>query len=113
MADISNPQVVTWANERARTIADQMTALLDRLLAYQADYTAQGIAALIIAAGSANNIGDSAVSDGRQIITGNSVLNLKAAIDQLVTAWNVTAVPGVGATVSAVQNGIQVKGSSR
>jgi hypothetical protein len=113
VADISDVHVVKWANERSRVIADQMTSLLTKLKAYQADYAAQGIAALITAAGGANLVGDGSDLDGRPRISGNQIVNLKAAVDQLITAWTVTQVAGVGATVEAVENQIQVNGSAR
>ena|ERR1019366_113562 len=113
MADITDVQLITFSNVRVRTIADQMTSLLTKLLAFQADYAAEGISALVTADGGTNKIGDGYTVDGRQPITGNQIVNLKAAIDQMVTAMNVTLVSGVGATVASIQNGIQVNGSSR
>jgi hypothetical protein len=112
MADIIDPQVIKWANDRARSAANQMTNLYAVLVAYQADYAAQGIAAKIVAAGTANNIADGATADGRSIIIGTSLANLKAAIDQLVTSFN-TNVAGVGSPITTIQNAIQVSGSPR
>ncbi len=121
MAFITNAQVINWDNQRARTLADAMTFLLAKLIAYQADYAAQGINAAIVAdaAGSTAVIADNPANpaaqpnDGRQPVTGTSLQNFIAGINQLVTAWNVTAVSGVGTTVAAIQNGIQVNGSLR
>ncbi len=90
-----------------------MTSLLNKLLAYQADYAAQGISAKITAAVNTNLIADGSEMDGRSRITGLQIQNLTAALTQLVTAWNVTAVLGVGTTVAAIENGIQVNGSPR
>lgn len=112
MPNITDVQVVKWANERARTLADQMTALYAHLVAYQADYAAQGIAAKIVAAGASNPVGDGAETDGRPVITGTMLTNFKAAVDQLKTAYD-AAVTGVGSSVAVIQNGIQVNGSPR
>jgi hypothetical protein len=126
MANITNAQVVAWANNRARTLSDATEIFLAKILAYQSDYIAEGIAAAITGdpAGAAAKIDDGSVpagafpgqpamGDGRQSITGTSLANLKAAIDQIVTAMNVTLVPGVGLTVKAIVDGIQVNGSPR
>jgi hypothetical protein len=113
MADITDPKLISWSNSRARPLADKMTSLLAALLAYQADYAAQSISATITADGAANNIGDGYATDGRNAVTGTMLVNFKAAVDQVVTAMNVTLVSGVGATVASVENGIQVNGSSR
>ncbi len=113
MPDTTDPQLAKFANERARTIADAITSLVLKMQSFQADYAAQGIAALITAAGNTNTIGDGSATDGRQRITGIQVQNLKAAIDQLVTSATVTAVTGVGATPASVSQAIQVNGSTR
>jgi hypothetical protein len=113
MADITDPQVVSFANQRARTIADKIVALQYALTAYQADYAAQGISAKITAAGTTGNVADGAANDGRSIITGTQVINQKAAVDALITAIGTTLVSGVGASALAINNGIQVNGSPR
>ena len=115
MALITDPVVIGFSNNRARTIADSMTELLSKLLAWQADYAAMGIAAKINAdaAGAGSNLQDGSPADQRLPVSGTTLINFKAAIDQLVTAWNVTAVAGVGTTVAAVENTIQVNGSPR
>lgn len=117
MAQITNNQVISWSNNRARTLADQMVGMMNKIIAYQTDFAAQGIAAAIngdtAGASSVINDGSGATGDGRNPVTGTTLINFKAAIDQLVTAWNVTNVAGVGSPVSAVQNLIQVNGSLR
>ena len=113
MADITDPQIVAWDNQRTRTLADKLTAFIAAAQAYQADYAAYGIAAKILAAGGTNNIADGYATDGRQAITGNQVINFKAAIDQLVTNATTVAVTGVGATPAAVAQAIQVNGTPR
>jgi hypothetical protein len=112
MPDITDPQVVKWANERARTISDKLTATYYALSAYVADYVSGGIAAKIVAAGASGTIADGATTDGRSLITGTSIVNLKAAVDQMKTAFE-TAVTGVGSPVTTIAGGIQVNGSPR
>lgn len=112
MADSTDVQLVAWDNERARPLADQLTAARYAITAYKADYAADGINAKAITAG-ANNIADGYATDGRAPITGNSITNMKAALDQLDTALNTTLVSGVGLTVAAILDAIQVNGSPR
>ncbi|HEV3339594.1 MAG TPA: hypothetical protein VG125_04540 [Pirellulales bacterium] len=111
-ADSTDVQLVAWNNNRARTIADATEQFYAKILAYQTDYVAQGIGAKATTAG-ANNIADGYATDGRQPVTGNQLINLKAAIDQMVTALGVTNVAGVGTPVKSVADGIQVNGSAR
>jgi hypothetical protein len=113
MPDITDPQVVKFANERSRVIADRIVSLQYLLTAYQADYAGQSIANKVVAAGTTGNIADGAAIDGRPIITGTSILNQKAAVDALVTAIGTTLVSGVGTTALAINNSIQVNGSPR
>jgi hypothetical protein len=115
MANITDPRVTTWLEQRARPISDQAVAFLTKLLAYQTDWAAQGINALVVAGGNANLIADGSVTgpDGRQQVTGLTLQNLKTCIDQIVTAMNVTNVIGVGSPPSTTVNAIQVNGSPR
>jgi hypothetical protein len=113
MPDTIDSLISNWSNQRARPLADSMTRMLTALQAYQADWAAFGLNAAVVAAGNTNKIGDGYTVDGRQPVTGLQLQNFKAAIDQLVIAWNVTAVTGVGATPQAIQQAIQVNGSAR
>ena len=51
MADAATPQLVNWANSRVRTLADKLKDVELSITSYQADYIAQGLAAVITAAG--------------------------------------------------------------
>ncbi|HSZ58598.1 MAG TPA: hypothetical protein VK797_23220 [Tepidisphaeraceae bacterium] len=110
MAASSNVQLNQWADQRVRPLCDKIDQLIYAITAYEADYAAQGIAALITSDGAGNNEGN---QDGRIPITGTQVVNLKAALDQLNTAATVTLVTGVGATVKAIVDAMQVNGSPR
>ncbi len=109
---ITDPQIVAWANYRARVICDLITRLDYALTAYKTDYVAQGMAARVTAAGPSETIVDGSATDGRTPMIGTTLINLKATVDQLVTQF-ATAVAGVGQTVSAVSAAIQVNGSPR
>jgi hypothetical protein len=115
MANITDPRVITWSDQRGRTISDSIERLYYDLIAYQTDWAAQGINALIVAAGNTNLVGDTSVTgpDGRQQITGLALQNLLAAINQIVTAIGTTTVTGVGATPKAIVDGIEVNGTPR
>ncbi len=116
MANITDNRVIVWSDTRARTMADRLVCDLIKLQTYQVDYAAQGIGALITTGGGTNLVGDTSVTlvDGRRQVLGNDIgANFIAAVNQLVTAWNVTLVTGTGLTVSALMNLVQVNGSMR
>lgn len=110
MADNTDKQIITFANERVRPLADAIEQLYLKATAFQAAYAAGGLATLITSAGAANTIADGSDSDGRKRITGTHIINFKACVDQLVTALGTTAVTGVGSTVKAVADQIEVNG---
>jgi hypothetical protein len=116
VATITDPRVIAWSDQRARTLADATEIFVAKLLAYQADYAAQGIAALITAGGATNLVGDGSVTgpDGRQQVIGNDIgANFIAAVNQMATALNTTLVLGVGITAKAQMDKVQVNGSPR
>lgn len=115
MADITNPQIITFANERARVISDHLVRFSAEVDAWLADYAAQGISAAITGAseGAGSNIADGSATDGRQRVTGTEIMNLKAGLLQVQTALTTTLVSGVGTTPKAIADGIQVNGSVR
>ena len=110
MAASSNAQLNAWADNRARVIADKITQLRYAMDAYLTDYAAAGIAALITSDGAANLMG---TQDSRTPISGTQIINQKAALLQAQTAMETTLVSGVGATVAAINDAIQVNGSPR
>ncbi len=110
MSASANVQLNQWADSRARVIADKLTQLRYMIDAYLSDYAAQGIAAAITADGIANLMGS---QDGRTAISGTQIVNQKAAILQIQIAMETTPVSGVGATVAAINDAMQVNGSPR
>ena len=115
MADITNPQIVVFSNERARVMADHLVRFSAEVDAWLTDYAAQGIAAAITgdANGASANIGDGSATDGRQRVTGTEIVNLRAGLLQVQTALTSTLVSGVGTTAKSIADGIQVNGSVR
>jgi len=109
---LTDVQVVRWANERSRTIADKMAALYYALVAYQNDYAAEGIAAKIVAAGAGETVADGSDTDGRPRITGTTLQNFNAVVAQMKTAFDAT-VAGVGSAATVTINQIQINGSPR
>lgn len=105
-----NLQLNKWADERSRTLCDELEKMLLVIDSYLTDYAAQGIAALITADGTANLMG---AQDGRIPITGTQIVNLKAGLLQLQVASETTLVAGVGTTVKAIVDSMQVNGSAR
>jgi hypothetical protein len=123
MANITDPQIIKWSNDRTRTMADKLAALYYSASAFLSDYTNQAIAVKITAAGASNNVGDGAgpitlpdgtstLGDGRPILTGTSLINFRAAVIALKTSLE-TAVPGVGTTIADIASTDQSQGSPR
>lgn len=120
MADITNPQVIKWSNERARTLSDSIARLYAQIVAYQSDYAAQGIVAAMTPFASGDILLDGSAQDGRAPVTKNqiSVLNnaltqVKKALDQNTAsiAGDYNAISGFSAMTWV--NQIQVNGSPR
>ena len=112
MEDITDVQIVNWANSRTRPLADRISGLYAALVAYQTDYAAQGVNAKASGAVAGSNIADGYATDGRAPITPTSLINLSAALTQIKTALDAD-VAGVGASAISVINGIQVNGTPR
>jgi hypothetical protein len=112
MPPIDNPKVVKWSNERARTMADALTALTYRAEAFAADYAAQGIDDCLAGNSSDDLVVDGSEQDGRPAVTRAAIVNSKAAVDAVVTLMD-TVVGATGLTVFQIVNAIQVNGSPR
>ena len=92
MAENSNPQVVTFANERVRPIANKFYQLYYDALSVNADYTAGDIGTKIDTAGASELIADGSAVDGRTRITGGDIYNLMTAIGQFIAYMEGTSV---------------------
>lgn len=116
MAAITNAQVVKWANERARPIADVIERLFYLGQAYANDYVAQNINQLMQGNANGDQIDDGSIpggefqgggpADGRQIITKGQLNQLQSAM----VAINAALVAG-SPSPKQVADQIEVNGS--
>ena len=86
MAEITNPQVVKFANERGRPLADVAEQLYQSCKRYQQEW------ATVTVPNTADLVADGSEVDGRKRISGAHVTNLKALADSMVT-WFETGTP--------------------
>jgi len=73
---LNNPQLVEFANDELRQIADRFVALKIRVDAAYQGYLARDLGTVINDGGSTNPILDGSATDGRTIATGGDVFNL-------------------------------------
>lgn len=109
MAASNNLQLNAWADNRVRPLADTLEHCMLVIDSYLTDYAAQGIAALITGDGASNLMG---AQDSRIPVTGTQIINMKAGLLQMQVAGETTLVSGVGATVKAIIDAMQVNGSN-
>jgi hypothetical protein len=94
MPDITDPQVVVFANNRIRPLADKLYSAYYAAKSVNQDYNAGDIGTQINTAGSGNLIADGSEVDGRTRITGGDIYNmitLLQAFIAFVEGGNVTA----------------------
>lgn len=84
MAEITNPQVVRFANEKARPMADRLYSAWVEAQSVLQEYTSTNIGSLINDAGSGNLIADGSETDGRTRLTGGDIFNLITALTAYV-----------------------------
>ena len=85
MAEITNPQVVNFANNDMRILGDMLTKLNIRSAAASATYSAADLGTVITAAGSSNLITDGSEIDGRTRCTGGDIFNMVTLLNDLAT----------------------------
>lgn len=90
MADITTPQIVRFANERARVFADILDACYLTAKRFQQDWAA--LVATITVPSTADNIADGSDIDGRLRMTANQLQALKTQCDTIVS-WFETGTP--------------------
>jgi hypothetical protein len=88
MPEITNPQVVAFANNRVRPIADKLIRARRDLQAVVEEYTDQNVGSLIDAAGDGNLIADGSATDGRPRLAGGDIYNLITLLQDLDTFFN-------------------------
>lgn len=78
MADITDPQVVRFANERARVFADVMEQVYQTAKRYQQEFAA------LTVPNTADRVVDGSEADGRKPVRGQMLTALKTAADDIV-----------------------------
>jgi hypothetical protein len=78
MATITDPQIIKWANERARSAADHYAQFIAELRDLLGTYGAQGIGTRLAAWEMGDILGDGSATDGRPTLTRNQILLLIA-----------------------------------
>ncbi len=82
MADITNPEAVRFANEKARTLADAATKYYYAAKAFLNEWDATGMGVKF--PNTADMIVDGSATDGRTPITGANVNGLKGHVHTMV-----------------------------
>lgn len=90
MADITNPQIIKFANERGRLLADIAESLYHTSKRFQQEWVALVASTPIIP--TASPIADGSDTDGRKRVTDTHLVNLKSLADSMVT-WFETGSP--------------------
>ncbi len=90
MPDITTPQVVKFANEKARLLADAAEVLYQTSKRFQQEWTA--LTASFPVGSTASNIADGSDADGRLRLTDTQLNGLKSLADAMVT-WFETGSP--------------------
>lgn len=85
MAELSNPQLVSFSNEQARVVADKLAGLNAFADIVQATYAARDLGTIINDGGSGELIADGSATDGRTRCTGGDVFNLITLLNDLDT----------------------------
>lgn len=86
MADITNPQVVKFCNEKVRTAADLIEKT--RRTCEQLLVDLVGVETLVQAAADKDQIDDGSKTDGRKVIAKENIAQLKFVVEQLVACLN-------------------------
>lgn len=85
----ATPQQAAVMNQKVRPAADRMGKTYNYFKALQAEYTAQGWAAMFGSTG--NVLDDGSVSDGRPLITDTDITNFFALVGTFITYMEQTS----------------------
>jgi hypothetical protein len=85
MPELTNPQLVAYANEVLRPAADALARLDAKAPGMRAEYDAKNLGTAIEAGGAVNLIADGSATDGRTRVAGGDVYNLVTLIDDFST----------------------------
>lgn len=103
MPDITNPQVVDYANNYLRPISDTIARLYSIIPGYLDVYNERNLGTIINDAGAGEFIADGSEIDGRTRVTGGDVFNMVTLLTELHAFWDANSRPDVF-------NGWQVNG---
>lgn len=84
MPEITNPQVIKFANERIRSIANIVYNAYWQSKSIIEDYNAGDIGTKINDEGSGNLVADGSAVDGRTRITGGDIFNVITALGEFI-----------------------------
>ncbi|MEO0250156.1 MAG: hypothetical protein ABIN58_11655, partial [candidate division WOR-3 bacterium] len=104
MPDITNAQIVRFANERARVFADALEEAYLTAKRLQDEYNALGVTI----PDTADLVADGSDVDGRKRITGSHLVAIKSLADALVTYMEA----GTPSRISRI-NQVSVNGRAR
>ena len=90
MPDITNPQAVSFANNKARVFAEALLTAIQTARSFKAEYDANAMDAIFPA--TADNVADGSDVDGRPRVTSNAVRALYTASADVLT-WAGTGTP--------------------
>lgn len=80
---LDNPQLVAFANENLRPLANLLQQLSQALTPTMEEYAAKNLGTVIDAGGAGNLIVDGSATDGRTPCTGGDVYNLVTLVQDL------------------------------
>jgi hypothetical protein len=98
--DITNPQIVKFANEKARVLADAADSFYSTCKRFQQEWAA-AVAAGVTFPATADLLADGSDVDGRKRVTANQLQGLKSLADAMVT-WFETGAPTRIAQIQAI-----------
>jgi hypothetical protein len=75
MPELTNPQLVNWANEEGRTFADKLFQLVHHAERAVGEYNQRDLGTIINDGGASELITDGSQTDGRTRVTGGDVFN--------------------------------------
>jgi hypothetical protein len=91
MPDVTTPQIVRFANDRARVLADAADSFYQTCKRFQQEWAAL-LAAGVTVPTTTDLVADGSDIDGRKRITANQLNGLKSLADAMVT-WFETGTP--------------------
>lgn len=80
---LENPQLIAFANENLRPLANALVDLNQRLIPTMEEYEAKNLGTIISDGGAGELIVDGSAQDGRTPVTGGDVFNLITLVTDL------------------------------